>query len=127
MREFIDRYPHRVHWHTWREYAALARLYECGDFTVYPSLLEGSALPILESLWFRKPCICADTGVMQEVAAGGGCLAVDVYHPEVIAQAIISLADSPKRLARLAAEIDARPLRTWEDAASELLAALHVL
>ena len=125
VREFIDRYPHRVRWHEWREYAALARLYEWCDFTVYPSVLEGSALPILESLWFRRPCICADTGVMKEVAAGGGCLAVDVYHPGVIAQAIVSLADSPETLVRLGEEIDARPLRTWEDAARELLAGLR--
>ncbi len=125
LREFIDHYPHRVRWHTWREYAALARLYEWCDFTIYPSVLEGSALPILESLWFRKPCICADTGAMKEVAAGGGCLAVDVYHPEVVAQAIISLADSPKRLVQLGEEIDERPLRTWEDAARELLAVLR--
>ena len=91
---------------------------------MYPSLLEGSALPVLESLWFRRPCICADTGAMKEVAAGGGCLAVDVYHPEVVAQAIVSLADKPETLPRLGEEIDARPLRTWEDAARELLAAL---
>ena len=125
VRAAVERYPDKVRWYTWREYNALARLYEWCDFTIYPSILEGAALPILESLWFRRPCICADTGAMKDVAAGGGCLAVDVYHPSAIAQAIVSLTDYPERLAVLGAEIDARPLRTWEDMARELLAALR--
>ena len=126
VRVAVERHPDKIRWYAWREYSALARLYEWCDFTVYPSVLEGSALPILESLWFRRPCVCADTGAMQEVAAGGGCVAVDVYHPQVIAAAIVALADHPKRLALLGEEIDARALRTWEDAARELLVALPV-
>ncbi len=124
VRQSVERHPQKIRWIEWAEYGALAGLYHDCDFTIYPSMLEGSALPILESLWFRRPCICADTGVMKEVAAGGGCLTIDVYHARVIAEAIITLATSPKKLAALTAEIDRRPLRTWEEAAAELLAAL---
>ena len=112
VRLSVERHGGKVRWLEAVEYSALAKLYEACDFTVYPSLLEGSALPILESLWFRRPCICANTGVMKEAAAGGGCLTVDVYHAKIIAGAILSLAESRERLAELAAEIERRPLRT---------------
>ncbi len=121
---FIERYPGKTQWVHRVEYGALCRLYEECDFTVYPSVLEGRGLPIAESLWFGRPCICADTGAMAETAAGGGCLTVDVHHPRPIADAIISLAERPERRAALAAEIALRPLPTWEQYAREVLAAL---
>lgn len=124
MNRFVERYPDKVRWIQRVEYGALCKLYEECDFTVYPSLLEGRGFPIAESLWFGRPCICADTGAMAETAAGGGCLTVDVYHPQAIAEAMISLAESPERLATLRAEIALRPLKTWEQYALELLAGL---
>ncbi len=37
-------------------------------FTVYPPHVEGWGLPIAESLGFGKPCVCANTTAMGEVA-----------------------------------------------------------
>ena len=62
--------------------ATLNRLYEEASFTVYPSVIEGFGLPIMESLWHGRPCICARGSVMGELAAGGGCLATDVTDAE---------------------------------------------
>ena len=42
----------------------LDALYKDASFTVFPSIEEGFGLPILESLWYAKPCICADFGAM---------------------------------------------------------------
>jgi glycosyltransferase involved in cell wall biosynthesis len=44
------------------------------DFTVYPSLVKGFGLPIVESLWNCRPCICANFGEMAEIAKEGVCL-----------------------------------------------------
>ena len=52
----------------------LQKLYEESTFTVYPSIEEGFGLPILESLWNGKPCICSGGSAMGEVARGGRML-----------------------------------------------------
>ena len=124
VRAFTERHPGRVRWIEWVEYSALRQLYEAADFTVFPSVLEGWGLPIVESLWFGRPCVCANFGAMVETAAGGGCLPVDVRDPQALADAILALAGSPERLGELAAQIAARPLKTWEEYAREVLGIL---
>ena len=57
-------------------------------FTVYPSLMEGFGLPILESLWHGKPCVCGGNSARLEVARGGGCLTVDQTSENAIAAGI---------------------------------------
>lgn len=93
-------------------------------FTVYPSLVEGFGLPILESLWAGKPCICHDKGVMAELAAGGGCLAVDMNDPDALAAAMTSLASDEALRLRLANEARARDIADWRDYAEEVSRAL---
>ena len=124
VRLFAARHPGQVTWHKQVEYSLLRRLYEQADFTVYPSVLEGFGLPIIESLWFGVPCVCADFGVMAEVAAGGGCLPVDVRDPQALAEAIVSLAESPEKRRKIALAAAARPLKTWDEYAAEVLAGL---
>ena len=122
VRSFMNEHPGKVHWIEWVEYSALRRLYEECDFTVFPSVLEGWGMPIVESLWFGRPCICTDFGAMAETAAGAGCLTVDVRDPQALADAILELAGSPERRAALAAEAAGRSLKTWEEYAREVLA-----
>ena len=92
-------------------------LNECA-FTVFPSVMEGFGLPILESLWHGKPCICANFGAMDEAATGGGCLTVDVRNSDAILSAIERLAFEPETLSRLSEEALARPLNSWRDYAA---------
>ncbi|MEJ1958892.1 MAG: glycosyltransferase [Nitrosomonadales bacterium] len=87
---------------------------EC-DFTVFPSVEEGYGLPIVESLWFGKPCLCADFGSMGEVAEGGGCLTVDTKSPELLYGALSSLLLQPDTLNTLKDEIKTRKFTTWRD------------
>ena len=114
-----------LRWHEQVEYARLWELYAACDFTVYPSVLEGFGLPVIESLWLGRPCVCADFGVMAENAAGGGCLTANVRDPDALADAMLALAASPERRTRLAAEAVARPLKTWGEYAAEVLAAME--
>ena len=123
-RALAARHPGRVRWHERVEQPALRQLYAAADFTVYPSVLEGFGLPVIESLWFGRPCLCANFGVMAENAAGGGCLTLDVRDPGALADGIVALADSTGLRRRLAVEATNRPLKTWDEYADEVLATL---
>ena len=100
---------------------ALVELYRGCSFSVFPSIMEGFGLPILESLWFGKPCICANFGAMAEVAAGGGCIAVDTSDAEQLYHAISGLIDDRHRLKELAAAATARHIDSWSEYATALV------
>ncbi|MEZ5391416.1 MAG: CmcI family methyltransferase [Bryobacterales bacterium] len=104
--------------------ATLHELYLSSDFTVYPSEIEGFGLPILESLWHARPCICADEGVMEELASGGGCLTVDVRDPAAIARAMERLATDAELYRALAEQAAARPIDDWRGYAERIVDAL---
>lgn len=104
--------------------AALDELYRSAAFTVFPSVEEGFGLPILESLWYGVPCICANFGAMAEVAKGGGCLMVDTRRVSAIHSAIVRLASGTRQLADLAAEAVSRRLGTWTDYAESVRSVL---
>jgi glycosyltransferase involved in cell wall biosynthesis len=100
-----------------------ARYGDC-HFTVFPSLEEGYGLPIVESLWFGKPCLCANFGAMAEAAAGGGCLTIDTRSVAELARGIETLASDAALGRRLAQEAATRPMRSWRDYAGTVLGAL---
>jgi len=93
---------------------------EC-DFTVYPSIIEGFGLPVIESLARGRPCICSTKGALGEVAAGGGTLALDEMTAPAIATAIETLLQNPDTLSRLATEARTRRFRTWSEYTDALL------
>ena len=117
-----------VTWHAHIDDAGLAAAYAAASFTVFPSLREGFGLPILESLWHGRPCVCAATGALGEVSladGGGGCLIVDPVDIASLADGIARLlADAPLH-ARLFAEAAARPFRYWPDYARDLVTLLE--
>jgi len=94
---------------------------EC-QFTVYPSLLEGFGLPVLESLALGKPCVCSARGPVGESARGGGCVALDEVNPASLAAAIERLLATPAELTALATAARARQLKGWAAYSDELLA-----
>ncbi|MEM8582398.1 MAG: glycosyltransferase, partial [Pseudomonadota bacterium] len=110
----------QITWHKILPDATLSELYESASFTVYPSLTEGFGLPIMESLWIGRPCICHNSGVMAELAAGGGCLTVDMTSALALAQSMKKLAEDPALRAKLAQEAQARAISTWGDYAEEI-------
>jgi len=101
--------------------ATLEAAYAECRFTVYPSIIEGFGLPVIESLARGRPCICSGKGALGEVAAGGGTLALDEMTAPAIATAIDTLLQSPDSLSRLATEARARRFRTWSEYTDALL------
>ena len=94
-------------------------------FSVFASDDEGFGLPIAESLSFSVPCLAANFGAMAEVAAGGGCLTVDVRDDTALTDGLRKLATNNRLLARLRTEIRGRPKRNWNDYATEFIALLN--
>ncbi len=123
VRAFVERHS-GVTWEEDADDARLRELHLSCDFTIYPSIEEGFGLPILESIWYAKPCICANFGAMQEAAEGGGCLMVDVRSAEAVAGAIQRMAEDSTLRKTMALEAVKRPLKSWQDYAREVLAQL---
>jgi glycosyltransferase involved in cell wall biosynthesis len=109
-----------VRWTPHVDEAALHAAYRDSSFTVLPSLLEGFGLPIIESLWHGRPVVCGTNGALGEVAAGGGCLAVDTQSEESIAHGLRLLLTNEERYKALYAETQSRPFRTWKDYEKEI-------
>ena len=89
-------------------------------FTVYPSTIEGFGLPILESLWMARPCLTHCGGVMRELAAGGGCLMVNMTDTQALASALEQLAADANLRKQLGREARNRHIATWQEYAAEI-------
>ncbi|MSU50732.1 MAG: glycosyltransferase [Opitutus sp.] len=102
--------------------AAVDAAYAACAFTVYPSMIEGFGLPVIESVSHGKPCICSGRGALAESARGGGCIPLATVDAPAIATAIARLLASPAAIATLVAESRARRHKTWSDYAAEVAA-----
>ena len=98
----------------------LSRLYEDCDFTIFPSELEGFGLPVLESLWHGRPCICSNVGAIAEVAHGGGCVTFDPHDGDILGEYIARLASDPQELKALTMKVIERPIKSWDEYAKDL-------
>ncbi len=124
-------------WHTEAAQAALARspvrerirhldyldrkvlsaVLRAAEALVFPSLLEGFGLPVLEAMACGVPVIISRAASLPEVA-GGAALYVDPTRVADIAGAIVRLTGDPQLAACLAAAGRARAARfCWDDAA----------
>lgn len=103
----------RIEWRGAVSQAQLEAEFARASFTVYPSLAEGFGLPILESLWMGKPCICHEAGVMAELAADGGCIMVDVKDPAELSVAIEHLCSEQVVVEALRRQAATREIATW--------------
>jgi len=116
----IQKQGRTLHWKPGLSDRGVKRLYRNALFSVYPSMVEGFGLPILESLWFGTPCLCHTRGAVAEVAKGGGCLQVDARYVDKIAEGIRLLLEDKTLLRRLGREAKERNFRTWSDYVEEL-------
>ena len=106
---------------------ALHAAYQRATFSVYPSLMEGFGLPVLESLRHGRPCICSARGALGESARGGGCLALDQVDSASLAKGISHLLTSEQERARLAHAARNRPFKTWRRYADDLVGWMDTL
>jgi len=100
--------------------AALQKHYARCDFTIYASCEEGFGLPVMESVWNARPCLCHNAGAIAEAAAGGGCLMVDMHDVDALRAGILRLVRDHDLYRRLAEEAVSRPIKTWHDYACEV-------
>lgn len=107
--------------------AELHAAYAQASFTVYPSLIEGFGLPVLESLQHGKPCICSSQGALGESVRGGGCVGLASVDAASLGGTIRGLLQNPAELAALAAAARARRFKSWTDYAGELTAWMRTL
>jgi glycosyltransferase involved in cell wall biosynthesis len=115
----------RIVLHGYRSDGDVTRMIQASHATVFVSLEEGYGLPVAESLWRGRPCLCSETGAVAEIAAGGGCLTVPPSDVDAVERALERLADDDGLRRRLAQEACTRPLRGWMDYASTVLRAMR--
>jgi FkbM family methyltransferase len=98
--------------------------YTRARFTIFPSLVEGFGLPIVESLRCGTPVITTDYGSMAEVAVGGGALLIDPRRTVDLVAAMENLLASDELLNSLVEEARGRIWKDWDQYAEEVWAHL---
>ena len=89
--------------------------YRDSSFTVFPSLLEGFGLPIIESLWHGRPVVCGENGALGEMAAAGGCAKADMESLDAMAAEIRRLLTDQAHYEKLFLEAQFRSYRGWSE------------
>ena len=100
-------------WHGILPDEAIVSLYARTSFTVYPSLAEGFGLPIMESLWMGRPCLCHEGGVMAELAEAGGCLTVNMSNVHEVTAALEQMVVNADLRDVLSRQVLTRTVDTW--------------
>jgi len=114
----------RIEWLGVVDDAKLHQLYNEATFTVYPSIIEGFGMPILESIWHGRPCICHHEGVMAELAKEGGCLTADVTDVQALSESVYRLATDRDLLIELSRQAVSRKIKTWDEYVCEFISIL---
>jgi glycosyltransferase involved in cell wall biosynthesis len=98
----------------------LKELYMASHLTVFPSIEEGFGLPIVESIWNCRPCICMNYGSMKEVATAG-CVTIDCNNVNELANTIEHVLTDKELQNKLINEIINAKIKTWDDYANEIV------
>jgi glycosyltransferase involved in cell wall biosynthesis len=104
----------------------LERLMSGAHASIFVSLAEGYGLPVAESLWHGKPCICSNEGSIAEIAKNGGCMPVDPRSVDEIETAIETLATDGQRYDQLLQQIVSRKMKNWKEYTREIVEHLRV-
>lgn len=116
-----------IEWHGIVDDDRLAKEFAAATFTVYPSLVEGFGLPILESLWMGRPCLTHNQGVMYELAKEGGCITADMTDVNTIQREMERLATDRNLLDELSSHAKNRHIGDWQEYATEIAHRLATL
>jgi glycosyltransferase involved in cell wall biosynthesis len=114
----------RAHYYEAATDRLLESLYTVARLTAFPTLAEGCGLPVLESLWKGRPCVCSDLPVLREIADAGGCVVAAPNDLGAWVGALRTVLTDDVAWRRLAAEAGSRPLPAWADTARALLAGM---
>ena len=114
-----------IRYHRQIEDAELVQLYNKADVTLFPSLVEGNGLPVIESLWRGIPSIASPIPAHFEHAEkGGGVVILDPMNSTQLASTIDSIIDDPEKLQSLQKEAIQHTLPTWSDSAEAVIKAI---
>ena len=94
--------------------------YRLARFSVFPSLLEGYGLPIVESIASGTPVITSNYGSMAEIGAGGGAVLVDPNDLDGLVDAMRLMLTDDGHLDRLRSEAASRSFPTWDSYAADV-------
>ena len=95
-------------------------LYQHAEALVFPSLLEGFGLPILEAMSCKIPVITSSTGSLAEVAGSAALLVNPLGVDEIAAGMKRIVSDSELRAKLVAAGLDRLQIFSWSKTAREL-------
>jgi glycosyltransferase involved in cell wall biosynthesis len=112
----------RVRFTGWIDEPDLEGLYRSASAFVFPSLMEGFGMPVLEAMYRGVAVACSNVSAMPEVV-GDAAELFDPTDARAIAAALTRLLDDPERRAELVARGSERwKAFSWERAAEETLA-----
>jgi len=114
----------RAHYHDAPTDERLESLFAAARVSAFPSIAEGCGLPVLESLWKGRPCVCSDIPVLREIADGGGCVVAAPDDRNAWAGALRMALTDDAGWRQLAAEVGSRALPVWADTARVLIAGM---
>jgi len=100
----------------------LVELYANSNLSIYPSLLEGFGLPVLESCWMGTPCIASAVPALLDHKGITGCYVLDKLDWFSIASALLCLQRNQDILLQLNDNVNKMELKSWCEYASNLLA-----
>ena len=98
----------------------LGQMWRRAHASVFVSLAEGYGLPVAESLWYGRPCLCSNDGSIAEIARTGGCLLVDPRNLDEIEAGFETLVTDTGRYDDLLQQLNARQMRSWKTYADEV-------
>jgi len=99
----------------------LVELYANSNLSIYPSLLEGFGLPVLESCWLGTPCIASAVPALLDQIGVTGCYVLDKVDWFSIASALLCVQKQQDILLQLNDNVNKMELKTWREYASSLL------
>ncbi|MCF7687574.1 MAG: glycosyltransferase family 4 protein [Cephaloticoccus sp.] len=106
-----------LHYHGAASDALLTQLYNKTRATVFPTIAEGCGLPLIESLWRGVPCVASDLAVLQENAAPGGAVLVELNDHTAWRDILRRVLTDDTYHTQLSHAAIARKLTTWQDTA----------
>ncbi len=99
----------------------LVELYANCNLSIYPSLLEGFGLPVLESCWLGTPCITSAVPALLDQIGVTGCFVLEKLDWFSIASALFNLQKQQDILVQLNENVNKMELKSWHKYAAELL------
>ena len=114
----------RVVFTGWIDDADLEGFYAAASVFVYPSLMEGFGMPVLEAMRREVPVACSNVSALPEVAGDAAELSTPTTSASIAAARARGCCESPERRAELVARGREQlpPVHAGSDTARETLA-----